>query len=316
MTNNTHNKVLQTYLSHAESLSPYTRHHFASRLYFWNQTEGAKELLDTCRSYYLGEEESDESILKKLKEISSDEATKNYGLKNAPDIRRKQFTRFPKLNKVLPALFHIQWVEASFNKKCSHLFKELFDLNEIDELYDNLIKSPRSIALLSTHAINFLYLYKYLIKNEEQDNQKLFLKIAETEYNTENNTETLLQIYLLTHCIIAETHFYQRGIPNQKLETYSNYCRLLESIIESNYENINLDNKFESLVCAKICKFKMDSIEVKIFNEADNSLSESGNYLIDKQNNAPQLNASSLSSSEHRNVLYLMACTDFKPLLS
>ena len=88
--------------------------------------------------------------------------------------------------------------------------------------------------------------------------------------------------------------------------------QLVEEIISENYFNINLDLKLEFLVCTRILNYQTKLKEV-IRSETENSLSNSGNYLIDVYNSMSFIkNKNDFKSSEHRNILYIMAFGDNK----
>ena len=53
-------------------------------------------------------------------------------------------------------------------------------------------------------------------------------------------------------------------------------------------------------------------LESRIFDEAAQSVSSDGTYIIDRLNNNPQVTNVSLDKSEHRNVLFIMAGGPFK----
>ena len=86
-----------------------------------------------------------------------------------------------------------------------------------------------------------------------------------------------------------------------------------ESIIRDNFRKISLDNKFEFLVCAKICGY-ISGIEELILSEASHSLAPDGNFLIDTENEtATPDGGNDFVGAEHRNVLYIMSQTPFRP---
>ncbi len=88
--------------------------------------------------------------------------------------------------------------------------------------------------------------------------------------------------------------------------------KISEKIIQKNFKNISLDNKFEFLVCAKICGFQ-SSVEKNIYDEASQSLSPDGNFLIDTKNDkATQIGRNTFVGSEHRNVLFIMSQIPFR----
>lgn len=87
--------------------------------------------------------------------------------------------------------------------------------------------------------------------------------------------------------------------------------KISEEIIKKRYFEINIDNKVEFLVCARILDYKTDLSEI-IYSECVNSLSDLGNYLIDRHNTYKDVKSkNSFIQSEHRNVLFLMVFKNY-----
>jgi 2-polyprenyl-3-methyl-5-hydroxy-6-metoxy-1,4-benzoquinol methylase len=85
-----------------------------------------------------------------------------------------------------------------------------------------------------------------------------------------------------------------------------------EAIIQNNFEKISLDNKFEFLVCSRICDFH-PAIENAILEEAARSLSPDGNFLIDTLNTkAATKERNDFIGAEHRNILAIMSQTPYQ----
>jgi len=175
-----------------------------------------------------------------------------------------------------------------------------------------LQKDEKALSILSTHAVNFLYLYHRGIKNEEGFNIEKFFEIAHSQYSKENDLHTRLHIYLYTHCIIGETMFYSREVPLEKKRLYTKMLRELEEIIARKYFTITLDNKLEFLVCCRVVEYETFLEEV-IYSETSVSLSKEGDFLIDRYNTKKDGEIVSFERSEHRNALFLMSHRKFMP---
>jgi hypothetical protein len=211
-------------------------------------------------------------------------------------------------------LFRIAFLYTIFGLDSTSYFYELFPKEEVDELAAKLIEDKKALSILSTHAINFLYLYNGLILGDTSAlNPDEFLQVGLTSYKLGDPIQLQLQIYLYTHCVIGETMFYFRPIPEVKLRVYRNMVAELELLIDAYFEQINLDNKFEFLVCCKIVGLT-STLEKRIVSEAERSIAENGDFLIDRENFNPQTNNVTIEKSEHRNVLFIMANSDFMPI--
>jgi hypothetical protein len=123
-----------------------------------------------------------------------------------------------------------------------------------------------------------------------------------------NTKELILDIYMLTHCIIGASCFYSRHIVDE-MGIYMQMIRRLEEMIHTYYDRVNLDAKCEFLVCARMLGYE-SHIYTRIMDEASASLSPMGNFIIDTHNDHAIKNHNiDPLSSEHRNVLYIMANT-------
>ena len=127
-----------------------------------------------------------------------------------------------------------------------------------------------------------------------------------SKFNPQDDAELRLKIYFLTHCLIGASLFYIKDINSKDKKAYQKLVKELENLIKDNYFQVTLDNKFEFLVAAKLCDYQT-VLRKTIKSEADNAFSLYGNYLIDQLNQTEKIYGDNIISSEHRNVLYLMA---------
>lgn len=302
------NKIKDYYLSNFEQLSEAHQFHFASRLAAWNSDEQAIQKLVDLQPSIIASDEPDESLVHKLKkalEIPMDSQI------NALGSRQEFFDTHPRLRGIDFTLFklrHWLWVYGIDRRD---LLEKVVSRSELDQLQTSLLNDLRSIAFLSTYAVNYLYLMDRVIYETNKLKPEIFLGL-ESEYDLSNPVHLQIYIYLYTHCIIGETNFYAKSIPTLEQTHYLEMLRRLEQIIENNFENINLDNKLEFLVCAKILNAST-AVEERIRNEAESSLSPDGDFLVDTHNNNVQSTKTSFKDSEHRNVLYIMSCSDYFP---
>ncbi len=305
------NTIYRYYFKHLTQLTPEKKFHLASRLYLYNQDSGAKELLTELQPYFTYNNQPELAV----HEIVAEALSKpSHGSKNASALRQPYFEKYPQLKIYLVALFRINWLQSAYQiDSKTELFK-LFSKQEMEQQKEQLLNDPEAIAILSTHAINFLYLYERLIKEDDQSLPvEQFYTIGQNNYDLDNPLHIQLLIYLYTHCIIGESKFYARLIPDHEKQSYTAMLDYLEELISSRYDMINLDNKFEFLVCAKMLNYS-SQLTGRILEEAEASVSENGDFLIDRHNKNPQTSNTDLDSSEHRNVLFIMSGTDFKPL--
>jgi len=304
------NNILRYYQTHAHEMPIDKQYHLASRLYLWNQNSVAAQSLQDLQSEFTSNHDP-ETALRKI--ITASLESPVHGSKNAAELRRPYFERYPKLKMYVSTLFRMHFMRLLHDIDSRPLFHTLFDRAEVSQLRHDLLQDPKALAILSTHAINFLYLYDRSFTKTNSLPLHVFLEVGRTQYDFTNRMHLQLFIYLYTHCILGESLFYYRQPPAATREVYLTMLQELEQVITEHFEDINLDNKCEFLVCAKILG-KSSPLEGRIFVEAEQSVSNDGTFLVDRHNNNPQADNSTLEKSEHRNVLFMMANSDFTPL--
>ncbi|NTW26740.1 MAG: hypothetical protein HGA36_00190 [Candidatus Moranbacteria bacterium] len=267
--------------------------HFAARLFLWFGDEFAKNKLAELQAEYIGknEQEYSEKITEILKEDSS-----NEGLlfKNE---RAKFFNKYPLLKRYNKILFRNLFCQIIYGINLKPVISKQINKEDLIDLKNALLHDSEAIATLSTHAINYFYTLDYYLNEEESFlDPALFLDIVKNKKNS------ILKVYLLTHCIIGESAFYSRAI-KRNLAVYDKMFIELETIIANDYAEISLDNKVEFLVCAKLCQ-KKSILKEKIL--LDTVLSFDSNNKCFIENSGKKLK-DTFRKGEHRNVLALMA---------
>lgn len=281
-----------------------TRFHYASRTFLYlDDKNSEKELLKLKDSYLGSNDAATDTILARIF------ATRSFD-PNEWELRRPLFKKYDLLEPYTKIFFKVLFADAIYHQNIRPLAVKYLDYKSVLDIKTILEKNEKDMAALSTYAINFIYCSEnYLFKEKRSSgyiNPEKYYDIALNAYSGKLQSKYNLRIYFLTHCILGESRFYSRKITRYK-STYIKMIKLAEEIIGNNYFDIDLDNKLEFLVCARILGYNsnLDSI---INSEAQNSLSSCANYLVDKYNkNACMRNKTDLRSAEHRNVLYLMA---------
>lgn len=285
--------------------------HFLSRMFLWTRNPFYKNNLADMREWYIGKNEEE------FKKILSD----LYSRKNKPgermkfrELRLKYFEKYPKLQNYLDILFRASFAKHLYDIEARPMIKSLVPDNELLDIKSKLENDPEALRALSTHAINFLYMLReYLGEDTIKINIENLYKIGGTySQQTHGENFTTLQSYFYTHCIIGASGFYSHNVPSGELPTYHKMLSIVDALMINGNAGIPLDNKLEFLVCAKLCGYPAKARE-EIILEAENSLSPSGNYIIDTANaHAGKGIRKGFSESEHRNVLFLMATSERK----
>lgn len=304
-------KINEYYQSKFSELPFPKQFHYASRSWLWDQDKFAAEFLRKAKDEFCGSNPP-ESVKHVLQEII-DNQSPEFGSKNAAAQRAPYFAKYPLLRTVLPLLFRLLFIESVYGFDAREALLAHLSTEQLDKLSDDLLADPEAVAILSTHASNFLYLYhRFYLKDEDGVPVEKLYDMGQTNYDLTDKTQLQLYIYLYTHCIIGESLFYKHPIAASKQEIYQKMAMKLDEILQERFSDINLDNKFEILVCFKICGFK-STIGDKIYEEADKSWSKDGDFLIDIHNKNPQRDNITLEKSEHRNVLAVMSKRNFTP---
>lgn len=279
--------------------------HFASRMAAWDGDKKAFSILKKMKSDIT----NNDDIKELFKEIINKPQS---GRRNAHELRKPFFAKYPLLYGVHGALFRLRHLWSIYGIDARREFFEVIEKKQLDKIYDEIIHDQKALRILSTFAVNFIYLYKTIALEEKDSVDPTIFVNAANAYDLSNPTDIQLKIYLFTHCIIGESNFYTQHIPQYRIKFYKPMLLQLENLINKNYDSINLDNKLEFLVCCRIVNYSTKLFE-KIDDESISSISNEGDFIIDRHNHNAQNDKTSFDKSEHRNVLYIMSSSSFEP---
>lgn len=298
------NDIYAYYVSHFDELTFDKQLHFASRLYLWQNDDFGAEKLKALRNQVTANENS-AAALKDVYDRAIE--TIHHGSKNAAELRAPYFRKYPNLRLVAMLLFRVTFLKTIYGIDARNELFKLVPKTDIDSLMSALLDDTEALAILSTHAVNTLYLYsRIILEDDKLFNPSVFLDIGSSQYDLNDPIHLQLYIYLYTHCIIGESHFYARALPSTHQAVYAQMADELEAVISDRFSEINLDNKFEFLVCCLLVG-KQSALTARIESEAAQSLADEGTFLVDRHNSNPQTANNTLDLSEHRNVLYIMS---------
>jgi hypothetical protein len=299
--------IKQYYFDNLQSLSPDKQFHFCSRLAAWQADHSAFEELAKLGSYMLPA--ANEGAGELIKGLMDKPQT---GRRNAHDLRQPYFDKYPRLWGVHLALFRIRHLKFVYGVEALEQLFEHASRPELEKLADDLLADDEATRILSTFAVNYLYLYKQILLGDKNFiHPGHFIQISDG-YNTADKKHLQLMMYLFTHCIIGDSNFYTQDINPKNRPAFRQMLKILENIIAENFQVINLDNKLEFLVCCRICGYETGLSE-PIFNECRESLSDEGHFLVDKHNQNAQDSRQTIAGSEHRNVLFIMSSSLYRP---
>jgi hypothetical protein len=301
-----HENIREYYYGHFGELSIGKQFHFASRLGTWNTDPKAVQYLRELRSYTVPDALTDKSLSNMLADLAAQEPTKHA---NASQLRADSFAAYPTLQGVSLALFRVRHLLAIYGIDARPALAGVAPTKGLLELQAALLADKHAMRMLSTYAVNFFYLLNRVIIGREDGISLDDLYELGDGYDQTDPSQLQLLMYLYTHCIIGESNFYARDIPEQKLPIYQKMLARLDKAVDTHFDQMSLDTKLEFLVCTRLCGYSAAS-EQRILDECTASMSPSGTFVVDTHNAFASIDTKkSFEASEHRNVLFIMACT-------
>lgn len=296
-------ELCKNYISIFEDYLPVEKRlHFWSRLYLWTGDESYLKCLESIKEDVCGN--NAEQIRKRILQLieEADEDRRRMMSKKAT-LRRKYYLDNSELGKANNLLFFWLMAKIIYGVEIRDYIKDVLSDEKITALVLKLSGDEKAVRYLSTAAVNFLYLSAEYLDLPKPDSKELVrILVGETKFEKEHLRTA---IYLLTHIVICESLFYFRPVDGEKLREVV-ICA--EKLIKSNYFTVSLDMKFEFLVCCQMTNH-MSGLRKIILTEAEWSLSPLGNFLVDTHNDWKNRHSHKLAQAEHRNTLYLMACS-------
>lgn len=299
-------KIFDYYLNNRTMLSDDKLFHFATRMAAWRGDPEAYAILSSLKPLITQPAQPLSETLKMIIE------TPQTGKRNAHELRQPFFEKYPLLYGAHAALFRVRHLDAVYGIDARDALYKCIPRTTLLAMRDDLMQDDEALRTLSTFAVNYCYLLTRIVERDDTGiDISRFLSVGQ-QYDLSDKTHIQLLIYLYTHCIIGESNFYTRTIPESNRALYVAMLEKLEPIIEANLSSINLDNKLEFLVCARICGYDSRLFD-PINAEAEQSLSPEGTFIIDIHNTNAQKDRNDFVKSEHRNVLYIMSTTAYQP---
>ncbi|HZJ34589.1 MAG TPA: hypothetical protein VFD55_01065 [Candidatus Angelobacter sp.] len=299
-------KIYQHYLDNSHLLSDDKLFHFASRIAAWQGRLEAFELLKKSHDFIVQPHRNLNDVISGL--VNGPQT----GKRNAHELRQPFFEKYPQLYGAHMALFRVRHLEVIYGIDARQALFAVTPEAKLIKLEQDLLNDDEAMRVLSTFAINYCYLFERVVRKNEQSLPIQHFYDLGAVYDVNDIQHLQLLIYLYTHCIIGESNFYTREITDEKLPIYRKMLSRLEGLIVTNFDKINLDNKLEFLVCARICDFKSKLFE-RVYHECEKSISHEGMFIIDIHNQNAQDERNDFIRSEHRNVLFIMSTTEYAP---
>ena len=278
--------VREYYYQHFDELFPDKQFHFATRIKNYFHTD---DFRDFFASYMPSQD------------LAALLADNDFSHVNKIDIRRPYFEKYSCLYGIDAALFRVNHLLKEYNVDLREKLLEPVPLERLYDLADALIDDDGAILALSTWAVNVICLTEVLFPRGKNVVQELAQKSLRYDVAT---ADPLLLIYLYTHIILCDSHFYTRPVTELNL-AHQMLDRCAE-IITNNFDSLILDVRIEFLVCANLSHTDYPELRARIAAECRKNLSSNA-YLVDLRR--PK-SYHTLDGAEHTNVLYIMSGLD------
>jgi len=275
--------------------------HYLSRQYLLLKDESVYQQLLTLRPHWLSDSQQ---LRTKAAIIPNREFTSKKS--GGRSYRRSAYETHYKIYEYNNIFFKALFLKKIFNESTEDIC-DAIDQNDLQAVTLKLLQDERSLFTLSTHAVNFLYHVKHFFPELVTIHPQQIIDIAH-KFTTEFDWGLEAKIYLYTHAIIGESKFYSDAI-QADFQTYQSMVSELENDIFANYSRVNLDQKCEVIVCSQLLGIP-SRLQQPVSQEASQSLSNIGNFVVDTLNSSADYSISvrkSLGGSEHRNVLAIAA---------
>ena len=300
---NIYNSVLETYQRSFYDLPDRQRFHFANRLYLWGQWPQAADWLTEMRSTFTADEQPLQTLIPILTQALPE-------LAQTGALRQPFFERYPLLRSYERVLFRILFLHSVYGIDGHALLFQVLDEASARQLYDSLLHDPEALRVLSSYAINYLYLFDHF--DTSVDRLRLqpeqLLKIADG-YTGGSALDRQLEDYYYTHCILGETLLYARPVATEKQPPHLKMLQKLETIITEHLVETKLDVLYEYLVCCRILNHRSE-LEPQILARTEKAVHPDG-FIAEPLSTHLQ---ASLQNAEHRNVLFLLSQSPYRPL--
>jgi hypothetical protein len=305
-------QIRDFYLAHLGELPAEKQFHFASRLAAWTGDGAALQVLRDCRQWMVPEQTHTAGLTAALKKLIATPFEHDTQL-TAFALRKPYLAKYAPLYGLELAIFRLRHWETIYGIDGREALFDAISLRELDGIADRLQADDGAMRTLSTIAINYLYLLRRVVQQREDGIDLSHLYALGDNYDTADPQQLRLLFYLYTHCIICETKFYERPLPESTLPVYKQMLARLGTLATEHYDNLSLDTKVEFLACCRMCGIETP-LQERIYRECAGSLSPDGMFIVDTYNSfAGHPARQTFAASEHRNVLFVLSGLVYRP---
>jgi hypothetical protein len=296
--------------SRLDDLPTEKQFHVGNRLAAWQGDARAVAILQQHRSQMIPQPLNEETLVTAFTRYSEFQPSPTI---SGYTMRQQYFATYPRLTGIHACLLYLRHLRTVYDIDARTAFAKVVPTQELVDLEAALLADPQAMRLLSTYAINTLYLFHLIVLEDNNLDVQFLYSLGEHGYDTAEPEQLRLLIYLYTHCIIAASNFYTRELPDKNLAIYRAMLQTLEEYIDHSFEHVSLDTKVEFWVCCRVAHYAT-RLAARIDAECSSSVSPEGTFIIDTHNDFAMLQAkSSFEDSEHRNTLFILSGSEFHP---
>ena len=284
--------VRNYYFEHFDELSSEKKFHFAIRMKNYFKISDFDE-------YLMNNQPSNN-----LKEIINNN---DYSRVSNYEVRKPFFEKYVGIYGVEAALFRVYHLLKEYNIDIRNEFLKLYSQEKLYALADRLIDDKEALKVLSTWAINVIYLTEELFPCNRDVMRQLF----DYAIDMDNNKDATTDIYFYTHLVLCESDYYKKDLSKSKnIERVKTVLSKCEKVVKDNIDTISLDAAIEFLVCAKMAGMGFKETEKKI-DGLCNKCFENYPYIVNyRRDKNPNSRLYTLNGAEHINTLYIMSGLD------
>ena len=284
--------VKDYYYSHFNELKPEKQFHFA-----------------TIMKNYLKVHDFDEYFKNNRPSTDLSDIINNndYSEVNNYKLRRPFFEKYQGIFGIEATLFRVHHLLVEYNIDLRDELEGLCSRTHLFEMSDNLIKDRAAFGVLSTWAINIIYLTEELYPR----GKNVIREMAELALSSDWDTDPTLLSYLYTHIIICASGYYTKDLSDSEdRELLGEILERCAQLIDKNIDTISLDACVEFLVCCNMVGVEYPELRSKI-GEICREYRKGSPYLINyRRDKTPGSYYHTLNGAEHINALYIMSGLD------
>lgn len=285
--------VKEYYYEHFDELEPKKQFHFATRMKNYFGTHDFDDFLKNNRP---------------STDLASVFADNDYSRVHNYAERKPFFEKYSGLYWIEAALFRVHHLLVEYGLDIKDEFLKYYPKEKLYQLADDLMSDEAALKILSSWAINTIYLTEELFPRGNDAVGLLTKWALDADLGDLDHT---LSIYLCTHIIICASGFYTKDLrSSENFDRLKDLVKKAGDLVTKNIETISLDAGIEFLVCCNMLGVDYENARDKI-NLICDKFRKGQPYLVNyRRDHKSGSYFHSLNGAEHINALYIMSGLD------